>query len=268
MSHHPPDRKNRQNRAHKTLARSKLFLETESLSPAVVLDIPDKLKVSRKQGFELPTVEQGTQQAGMDMPDPSGVLIFGSSTKPGGGWLNGARAQEEDVSLCSSWGEQARLGGQGFYIPRGGLGGMGPDKILYARGMWLFDEYGWELAEPKQVDFISIAAPNLGNSHTAKTSREQLIDTLARRLAGALETWEKCGTKHVLLGAIGCGVFKWDGADSAAALGRAIDHHYLVFGKGLDIRLAMPDPALAKVFKQVLAHPETWVGKRGFNPRF
>lgn len=170
-----------------------------------------------------------------------GVLIFGSATKPGGGWINGAKAQEEELSLASTWGEQARLGGQEFYSEGKGLGGLGPDKIVFAQSLWLVDPHGRPLDPPIPVHLISVAALNLRSYEVQRLARETRIDHLARRLATALATWNKQGCDAVVLGAIGCGVFQWPAHESAEALLAALRHQPL---GNMAIHLALPDPQM------------------------
>lgn len=262
MSHHPSDRKSRQARAERTLSLTREFLRRGEIGPAGCTPVIEMLKLSHQgAGFELSQEPGFAQKVGLGLPDDTGVLIFGSSTKPGGGWLNGAKAQEEDISLASTWGEQARLGGEGFYQARGGLGGAGPDRILHAGGLWLFDEHGVPLIKPKPVRFVSIAAPNLGNPETAALGTTVQVKMLARRLATALEHWHSSGTPHVLLGPIGCGVFKWNPEHSAAALGMALSNHKRAYGTVMPITLSMPDSVMGAVFDRVLANPAQWTNE-------
>lgn len=258
MSHHPPDQLTRKNRAARTLAETQQLLRKQEIEMARVVDVILTLNPHSTSLHVPPMVDGFTQTVGQTLPDHSGVLIFGSAVKPGGGWLNGAKAQEEDVSLASTWGEQARLGGATFYTESGKLGGAGPDKILVAQGAWLYNAHGVPLDTPKPATFISIAAPNLRNPQTAQLPAEQRVDLLARRIATALEQWHILGTPHVLLGAIGCGVFAWEGQDSAKALGLALAHHIHTHGRLMPITLAMPDAQLTQIFSQVLAAPDRW----------
>jgi uncharacterized protein (TIGR02452 family) len=202
-------------------------------------------------------VDSDSHSAAYHLEGLAGVLIFGSSTKPGGGWLNGAKAQEEDISLASTWGEQARRAPAGFYGSREGLGGVGPDKALIAEGLWLRTPAGGVPEAPRRVIFAGVAAPNLTNPDTAGLPAGERCDRLARRLAAALAGWADAGVQTVVMGAIGCGVFQWEGADSARALRLALNHHRTVAGSLPHVVLAMPDARLAQAFQTVLAAPAT-----------
>lgn len=193
-----------------------------------------------------------SQPAALSLEGTVGVLIFGSSTKPGGGWRNGAKAQEEDISLHSTWGVQAEAAPAGFYTASRDLGGIGPDKVLLAHGYWLLDVHGNKLATPRPVVFADVAAPNRGHPKASSIAPQQHIDHLARRLAGALIGWQHAGVSDVVMGAIGCGVFKWPVAESATALRMAFNHVRALGNPMPQLHLALPDESMRGIFTHTL----------------
>lgn len=212
-----------------------------------VLPIKPHQVTSKTQSPSVSFVLGSTQQVSQSFPgQTTGVLIFGSATRPGGGWRAGARAQEEDVSLASSWGIQAENAPSGFYKQEKG---WGADAILNAKGLWLFDEYGYELEKPKACSFVSIACPNRLVPFVEKAPYNELVDKLVPRIVTALNTWEEQKLNHVVLGALGCGVFKWDPLYSAAAFKKAIP---LSKYTG-HIHFAFIDPTIKEVFEQELS---------------
>lgn len=249
-SNHTPEhvRAPRRARALITQKLTQELLASGAIAPAQLFDVPKIHHGPPVQDNPVPHSIMPTHShaAALAQPGLSGVLIFGSHAHPGGGWLNGAKAQEEDVSLVSTWASQAALVPQ-FY----GADSFGPDHVLMAKGLWLVDDQLTPLTPPRPVMFAGIAAPNQANPAVAKMDRDVLINALAQRLGVALRQWRAAGAQRVVLGAIGCGVFRWDPADSAAALRLAVNR--VKWDK--EIVLAMPDPALAKVFERILSAP-------------
>lgn len=250
--HHQRDQSYRVPRKAQALrvqARTNTMIENGAIKSAHVAPVDISLTACRNK-TPIQIDPDFSQQVAMRQSGKVGVLIFGSATKPGGGWLNGAKAQEEDISLASTWGTQASMA-RGFYENTKGLGGLGPDKVLIAQGAWLTDAHGAFLSTPSPVVFAGIAAPNLKNPETARLPQRVLTQHLAQRLATALEEWRKLGVDCAVMGAIGCGVFEWDPKDSALALKMALSHHYGAGGT-IEIVLAMPDPKFAQIFSDTL----------------
>lgn len=227
------------------------LLARGEISPAQLRAIPEKLR-GGNDSVRVPIHPGTSQPVATAQTGRTGVLIFGSANRPGGGWLNGAKAQEEDISLASTWALQAARAPAGFYTHESGLGGLGPDRLLVASGYWLMGPDGQALDRPQSVVFGGVAAPNLANPGIARLPRGQCVDHLARRLAGLLLAWEDHGVCTGVLGAIGCGVFQWSGEDSAQALRLALNHYRSEGNGRVQVILAMPDARLAETFSQIL----------------
>lgn len=240
----------RRDRAAQILSKTQNLLSDGDIKPAQLLDAPAR-KWGDDRRHEAQFVASYSQEAAMAASGGNaagangivGVMIFGSARKPGGGWKNGAKAQEEDISLSSTWGLQAEKAPTGFY---GTTNGLGTDQVLMARGLWLRDANGVPCRVA--VDFAGVAAPNLNAPEVKDLPMPQLIDHLARRLTAALDAWKARGVDTLVLGAIGCGVFGWKGEDSAKALRMALN---TTTWKG-HLILAMPDPELERAFRNVL----------------
>ena len=188
-----------------------------------------------------------THEVALMAPGRHGALIFASGTKPGGGWRNGAIAQEEDVCMHGTWGLQAEHAGPGFYGDEA-TAGLGPDAVLMAEGAWLIHPNQFALGGPVSVVFGAVAAPNRHHSAVRDLPSEALEEVLARRLRTAFDAWADRDVPTVVAGAIGCGVFCWAGDASARALIRGLVHSRW----GGRLILAMPDPVLAATFSKAL----------------
>jgi uncharacterized protein (TIGR02452 family) len=144
------------------------------------------------------------------------VLNFASAKHPGGGFLSGARAQEE--SLCRSSGLYACLHGNAMYD----FHLQQPDAMyshyaIYAPDVPVFrQDDGALLPEPYLCSFITCPAVNANvvlqrNRHRRPEIRTAMHARIARVLAiGATHRHEA-----LVLGAWGCGVFGNDATEIA-----------------------------------------------------
>lgn len=236
----------RRSRAAFLQEETQRLLDEGDLSPARLVDASAQLSLDNPTPVSLEFKSEFSQMVSQSHFGKNGVMIFGSAEKPGGGWLNGAIAQEEDVSLLSTWGTQAAKAPAGYY---GTTQGMGEDNVLVADGAWVISTDEYLLTPFTPVSFVGVAAPNRRAEAVRDEPAPKLIDHLARRLRTAFDAWHEAGVPTVIGGAIGCGVFKWPPEESAQALLLALRstpwRGHLI--------LAMPDYGFVQAFEKVLA---------------
>nr|WBO81814.1 TIGR02452 family protein [Streptomyces sp. SBE_14.2] len=147
------------------------------------------------------------------------VLNFASARNPGGGYLNGAQAQEE--ALCRASALYACLVGvREFYDHhRAHRDAFYTDRVIHSPGVPVFrDDRGRLLDEPYTAGFLTSAAPNAGViRRTAPGRAAEIPGALATRAERVLEVAAAHGYRRLVLGAWGCGVFQNDPADVAGA---------------------------------------------------
>lgn len=152
-------------------------------------------------------------------PGEVAVLNFASARNPGGGFLNGAQAQEE--ALCrSSALYPTLLTAPGFYEHhRADRDVFYTDRVIHSPGVPVFrDDRGRLLDEPFRVGFLTSPAPNAGViRQRTPEAVDRIPQALARRAERVLETAAACGYRRLVLGAWGCGVFRNDPAGVAGA---------------------------------------------------
>ncbi|MEV8592566.1 TIGR02452 family protein [Streptomyces sp. NPDC052012] len=168
------------------------------------------------------TGESSLQAARRLASGPDGhpaVLNFASARNPGGGYLNGAQAQEEALCRASAlytcllrapaFYEHHRTHRDPFYT----------DRVIHSPGVPVFrDDRGRLLDEPFTAGFLTSPAPNAGVIlRTAPERARELPPALAVRAERVLETAAAHGYRALVLGAWGCGVFRNDPAQVAAA---------------------------------------------------
>ncbi|MFB9838719.1 TIGR02452 family protein [Actinoallomurus acaciae] len=166
------------------------------------------------------------------------VLNFASARNPGGGYLRGARAQEEDLCRTALL-YPCLLQAPDYYAEH-----RASSDLLYSdRVIWSPDVPvhrggdGRLLAEPYPVSFLTSAAPNAGEVLRRDPGAGDAIRrTLHRRAGRVLAVAAHHGARRLVLGAWGCGVFRNDPHDVAGAF-----HSHLTAGG-----------AFASVFERVV----------------
>lgn len=155
---------------------------------------------------------------------PVAVLNFASARNPGGGYLNGAQAQEEALCRASAL-YTCLLTARAFYDHhRADRDPFYSDRVIHSPGVPVFrDDRGRLLAEPFRAGFLTAAAPNAGViRRTAPERAAGLPGALAVRAERVLETAAAHGYRRLVLGAWGCGVFRNDPAQVAGAFRAAL----------------------------------------------
>jgi uncharacterized protein (TIGR02452 family) len=134
------------------------------------------------------------------------ALNFASARHAGGGFLNGARAQEE--SLCRSSGLYACIDGNAMYRHHAQLsGGWYTNYAIYSPDVPVFkDDEGNVLDEPYLCGFVTAPAVNAGVIRDK--DRDPIREEMRDRVEKVLAIMAGHGHDAAVLGAWGCGVFK------------------------------------------------------------
>ncbi|WP_221356872.1 TIGR02452 family protein [Streptomyces beigongshangae] len=162
---------------------------------------------------------ESSLQAASRLTGPVAVLNFASARNPGGGYLNGAQAQEEALCRASAL-HSCVVRARGFYDHhRTHRDPFYTDRVIHSPAVPVFrDDRGALLDEPYTAGFLTAAAPNAGViARTAPERVPELPRALASRAERVLETALAHGYRRLVLGAWGCGVFRNDPAQVAGA---------------------------------------------------
>ncbi|MFE2811529.1 TIGR02452 family protein [Streptomyces nigra] len=177
--------------------------------------VPDTAPVTTS--FEV--TGESSLEAARRLGAGTAVLNFASARNPGGGFLNGAQAQEEALCRASALYTCLRAA-PGFYDHhRARRDPFYTDRVIHSPGVPVFrDDRGRLLAEPYQAGFLTAAAPNAGVvRRTAPERAGEVPSALAGRAERVLEVAAAHGYRRLVLGAWGCGVFQNDPARVAEA---------------------------------------------------
>lgn len=183
------------------------------------------------------------------------VMNFANAHLPGGGFLLGARAQEEALCRCSTLyasliSENAK---EMYRYNNTHLCATDSDYMLLSPHVSVFRNAACELLDaPFSAAVITLPAPNRYGT-AALTSKQVLHETYRHRIRIMLSIAAKHGYRNLILGAWGCGAFGNDPKDVAEAFreiligkqyGTAFDAvRFAVYGK--------PDGRNYQAFRQV-----------------
>jgi uncharacterized protein (TIGR02452 family) len=157
------------------------------------------------------------------------ALNFASAKNPGGGFLGGAKAQEEDLARCSAL--YRCLTTQRVYYDenRAHPSLLYTDHIIYSPAVPFFrDERLQLLDEPFLLSIITSPAPNAGE-HLRRNpqAHDEIRATLESRARKVLAVAAAHGHRCLVLGAWGCGVFRNDPVVVAEAFAGALAEPWL-----------------------------------------
>jgi len=173
-------------------------------------------------GGAAPVVEvtnESSLSASRRLGGDAACLVFASARSPGGGFLNGAQAQEESIARVSAL-YACQVSVLPFYeFHREQQDLRYSDRVIYSPRVPVFrDEDGALLEEPYHVSFLTAAAPNLGAIMTSQPAAAGSVpEVLAARAGRVLAVAAAHGHRSLVLGAWGCGVFRNDPATVAQA---------------------------------------------------
>ncbi|EME98660.1 TIGR02452 family protein [Streptomyces mobaraensis NBRC 13819 = DSM 40847] len=180
------------------------------------------------------------------------VLNFASARNPGGGYLNGAQAQEEAVCRGSALYACLREVPEFYAEHRADPSPFYSDRVIHSPGVPVFrDDRSALLDTPFRAGFLTSAAPNAGVIAQRTPERTGRIPAaLVSRAGRVLEVAAAHGYGQLVLGAWGCGVFRNEPAHVAAAFaahltgtGRFTGHFGRVVFAVLDRRADSPTRA-------------------------
>ncbi|MEU9305411.1 TIGR02452 family protein [Streptomyces sp. NPDC048269] len=159
---------------------------------------------------------------GLDpVPEGTGVAVlnFASARNPGGGYVRGAKAQEEALCRASALYETLLEAPEYYEIHRAERSTFYTDRVIHSPGVPVFrDDRGVLLENPFRAGFLTSPAPNAGTILRQEPERAaEIPGALVRRAGLVLEVAALHGYRGLVLGAWGCGVFRNDPADVAEA---------------------------------------------------
>jgi uncharacterized protein (TIGR02452 family) len=178
-------------------------------------------------GTHVEVTGESTLAAARRLGGDVAALVFASARNAGGGFLNGAQAQEESVARSSALYPCLRAAGDFYAFHRAHAELTYSDRVIYSPAVPVFrDDKATLLTKPYPVTFLTSAAPNLsairGNQPELAA---EVPAVLRRRAARVLAVAAAHGHRRLVLGAWGCGVFGNDPVTVAEAFAAALTRY-------------------------------------------
>ena len=140
-----------------------------------------------------------------------GVLNFASAKNPGGGFLNGAKAQEESLAVSSTLYPTLTAHKEYYIENRAHRSMMYLDYAIYSPKVVFFRDERFRLAEtPVKASVLTLPSVNMGQVLLKGENVQEAKRVMRRRMKLALGIFAEQKAKHLVLGAYGCGVFRND----------------------------------------------------------
>jgi len=208
------------NRMAKAIANT---IEYPNLVPPPSVDAPG----DRTTAIEV--VNEGTLTAAARLAKQLDVAVlnFASAKSPGGGFLNGSRAQEESLAMSSGL-YPCLLGREMYDFHKFTRGGMYTPWVVYSPSVPVIrDDDGVLLAVPYSVAFLTSPAVNAGAVRKHRVASEaEILEQMELRVDKVLSVAAHHGHTAVVLGAWGCGAFGNDPGEIANLFRTALEGRF------------------------------------------
>jgi uncharacterized protein (TIGR02452 family) len=192
---------------------------TTCYRPEMLADIREQVlarpPIAERTDFEL--VNETTLQGSARITDSRkyqhiGVLNFASAKNPGGGFLGGAKAQEESLARSSGLYHSLLRCPDYYTFHRKLKTTLYSDWMIYSPDCPILrTDHGNWLETPFVVSFITSAAPNAGALQANEPHNLPKIPSVFReRMSKLLALAVYHGCDALVLGAWGCGAFRND----------------------------------------------------------
>ncbi len=143
--------------------------------------------------------------------DTIGVLNFASAKNPGGGFLNGAMAQEESLAASSTLYKTLTAHEEYYRNNRLETSMIYTNHAIYSPDVVFFRDGRFRLIQPAvKASVLTLPAVNMGQVLLKGEDATQAKQAMRQRMKLALAIFAEQGAKHLVLGAYGCGVFRND----------------------------------------------------------
>ncbi|HZM78303.1 MAG TPA: TIGR02452 family protein [Candidatus Limnocylindrales bacterium] len=158
---------------------------------------------------QVEVTDESTLAAARRVGPGAACLVFASAKNPGGGFLGGAKAQEESIARSSALYPCLRSAPDFYAFHRAQRDLRYSDRVIYSPDVPVFrDDKLALLDKPYPATFLTAAAPNLGAiMRNAPHLADDVPAVFAQRTRRVLRVAAAHHHRRLVLGAWGCGAF-------------------------------------------------------------
>jgi uncharacterized protein (TIGR02452 family) len=203
---------------------------TKLYRPKEVENLLRNIPCNNEQSLLIEVTDETTQIAAHRLVKSEGchdlvLLNFASARNPSGGFITGAKAQEEDLARCSGLYPCQLTQPEYYEANRSQASLLYTDHIIYSPQVPWFRTRSRELLDDYFLaSVITAPAPNAGEVLRRDPNAHADIEKILRQRAGyVLAVAQDNGHRSLLLGAWGCGVFRNDASLVADAFGEWLE---------------------------------------------
>lgn len=193
---------------------SNIKLYTPDMTNDILLE---NLSLKQKPVYRLSSLPVVTEFAKMKNSGKNniGILNFASAKNPGGGFLNGALAQEESLAMCSNLYLTQVKQPEYYEANRACHTMLYTDYMIYSKDVVFIRENAGTLWKtPLMASVLTAPAVNMGQYLSKELVNKSAVEyaemVMKYRMRKILQVFAEQKNEVLILGAYGCGVFRND----------------------------------------------------------
>lgn len=211
-----------------TSKKGTVLFNPEQLSELIATSMPETHFETQFETWRCSSLKAILQLAEQEDQRKIMCLNFASAKNPGGGFINGAEAQEESLARTSGLYESLLMAEDYYTLHRSMTSCFYTDTMIYSPKVPVFrKDKGELLSKPVLCNFITSPAVNAGVVKRQDPQREnEILEAMDIRTDKMLSLALHQGNETLILGAWGCGVFKNDPKEIAGLFKKHLQGKY------------------------------------------
>jgi len=231
-----------------------ILFSPEELSEIIKNELPENDFETQFEVWRCSSLKAILKLAEEENQDKLMCLNFASAKNPGGGFINGAEAQEESLARTSALYETQLQAGDYYKTHREMESCFYTDTMIYSPQVPVFrKDKGELLSKPVLCNFITSPAVNAGVVKRQEPERSnEIFGAMDVRMDKMLSLALYQGNETLILGAWGCGVFKNDPKEIAELFKKHLHGKYKNKFKRVVFAILSKKEEMIKPFEEII----------------